>query len=149
MGGDGDADEMGGRDADEQGASDHDASSASSRAAVEERLRVLMEGGSGLHIAQDQSDLDMSWWDGCHVTLTVDGPAVRSQDSLLGPIRARARWVDGDLQVERKLSGLRIRETLLPPDDTGALVSVVELTGTGLPPGMVQRRVYRPDPLGG
>jgi hypothetical protein len=76
-----------------------------------EAMRVLMRPGEHLTIEQGKSSVTLTGADGIKVTLPTDGKKVTVRVAELGEVEYKAKWTEGELEVERKVDGeLKVKE---------------------------------------
>ena len=111
---------------------------------VAERLRLLVDAADAITITQTDSTLTIVNRNGLERVLFTDGREVEYRIRDVGEVKAKARWKDERLEVERKLDviGLKLKEKYERSQDGKHLQVDVELSGGRLIRTFKARRVY-------
>lgn len=118
-------------------------------AEIERVMRRVTESRARLGVEQTDSTVVLSYANGAQLDLVPDGEEREHVLTGFGEVKAKARWKDGVLNVERKLDGdTTIKDEFTRSAGSSRLVVTTKLAPGGLPRELTFISVYDLDESG-
>lgn len=106
-----------------------------------DEIRSLMQASETLALRQTASDVTVTYADSFTVTVPTDGKKVERTWPGVGKVELKAEWKEGQLQLERKLEGIKVTELFSRSPGSSRLVDAVKVKGP-MPREISLERIY-------